>query len=310
MDYVLPSDSEEEEKSQSQNFVKSHLSFLRVFRIFRILRLAKVLRRLKSMRLIIVSMTKAITSVSYIVIILIMLILIFELLGMSLLSANIHYRSFTEGFYITYQVLTMENWDGLLYELWNMNEIVFFYYSLWIFLGNYIIFNLFTSVLLQAFSEDEEDFDLTEDEIIENLYSLPDYLYNLKKAELEHTKIISIQKRKSTLVKELFKSDFNDNNNININSSTYIGSQSKELNKSQIEESIIKSSHSHSHIRNDETFEQINNENNEESSTDSNIYYNKIEKNIHKWKKINKLFRKNECEYSIYFLSLVYEINK
>ena len=58
MDYVLPSDSEEEEKSQSQNFVKSHLSFLRVFRIFRILRLAKVLRRLKSMRLIIVSMTK------------------------------------------------------------------------------------------------------------------------------------------------------------------------------------------------------------------------------------------------------------
>jgi hypothetical protein len=169
------------------------------------------------MRLIIVSMTKAIGNVAYIVIILIMFILIFELLGMSLLNENYHYKSFGEGFYITYQVLTMENWDGLLYELWNMNEIVFFYYAIWIFLGNYIIFNLFTSVLLQAFSEDEEDFDLTEDEIIENLYSLPDYLYNLKKAELEHTKIISIQKRKSTFVKELFKSDFNDNNNININ---------------------------------------------------------------------------------------------
>jgi len=221
---------------------------------------------------------------------------------MSLLSANFHYRSFTEGFYITYQVLTMENWDGLLYELWNMSELVFFYYAIWIFLGNYIIFNLFTSVLLQAFSEDEEDFDLTEDEIIENLYSLPDYLYNLKKAELEHTKIISIQKRKSTVVKELFKSDFNDNNNnhYHINSSTYVGSQSKDL-KSQIEESIKKSSHTN--VGNDDTYEQIKNENNEESSSEASNRYNKIEKNMHRWKKINKLFRKNECEYSIYFLS-------
>ena len=153
IDFCLPSDVEGQEQAGAQVFVAKNLYFLRVFRIFRILRIAKVLRRLKSMRLIIVSMTKAIANVAYIVIILIMFILIFELLGMSLLNENYHYKSFGEGFYITYQVLTMENWDGLLYELWNMNELVFFYYALWIFLGNYMIFNLFTSVLLQAFSE-------------------------------------------------------------------------------------------------------------------------------------------------------------
>ena len=302
-DYVLPSEVEGEgDSGDDQSYVASHMSFLRVFRIFRILRLAKVLRRLKSMRLIIVSMTKALASVSYIVMILILFILIFELLGMYLLNKNNHYKSFSEGFYITYQVLTLENWDGLLYELWKMNEFAFFYYALWIFLGNYIIFNLFTSVLLQAFGEDEKDFELTEDEIIENMYDLPDYLYNLKKAEQEHTKIISNQKRKTTLVKELFKADFNETNKNKIDNSAYIGSQSKDLNKSQIDNSTKISSHNT--VINDVSEEKNVEDNDEESSEeDSSRYYSIVEKSIKKWEKINKLFRKNDCENSIYFLS-------
>ena len=301
-DYILPSNVEGEENSGDQSYVASNISFFKVFRIFRLLRLAKVLRKLKSMRLIIVSMTKAIASVSYIVIILIMFILIFELLGMNLLSKNVHYKSFSEGFYITYQVLTLENWDGLLYELWNMSAFVFFYYAIWIFLGNYIIFNLFTSVLLQSFNEDEENLELTEDEIIENMYSLPDYLYNLKKAEQEHTTIISNQKRKSTLVKELFKSDFNENENIvdNNTNSTNIDSQSKEFDKSQLSNSGKKNS---VHITIDESEEKNEDENNEEFEEDPNRYYSEVEKSMRKWAKINKLFKKNDCENAIYFLS-------
>ena len=298
-DYVLIASPEEEDKDGGINYVASKLSFLRVFRIFRLLRLAKLLKRLKSMRLIIVSMTKAIANVSYIVVILIMFIFIFELLGMSLLNINPHYRSFTEGFYITYQVLTLENWDSLLYELWTLNHFSFIYYLIWIFLGNYIIFNLFTSVLLQAFGEDEEDYDLSEDEIIENLYSLPDYLYNLKRAEQEHTKKISNQKRKATLVRELFKADFNDSSNIVIDStSTLIASQSKDFNKSQIDKLSLKASDANTEL--DVKCE----ENDEESSEDfQNRYYSQVVKQMRKWKKINKLFIKNDCENSFYFLS-------
>ena len=298
-DYVFIANPQESDQNGTFNYVSSKLSFLRVFRIFRLLRLAKLLKRLKSMRLIIVSMTKAIANVSYIVVILIMFILIFELLGMSLLNENNHYKSFAEGFYITYQVLTLENWDSLLYELWYLNHLSFIYYVLWIFLGNYIIFNLFTSVLLQAFGEDEEDYDLSEDEIIENMYSLPDYLYNLKRAEQEHTKKISNQKRKSTLVKELFKADFNDSNNIVLDStSTVIASQSKDFNKSQIENSGILSTSNIS-----DELDEKSEENDEESLEDQNNYYSEVEKRMKKWKKINKLFKKNDCENSIYCLS-------
>ena len=115
--------------------VGSQLSFLKVFRIFRIVRLAKILRRLKSMKLIIVSIKKALTSVYYIIIILIMFILIFELLGMSLLNDNKHYQSFFEGFYTTYQILTLDDWDGLFIELYPINHLCIIYFVIWIFLG-------------------------------------------------------------------------------------------------------------------------------------------------------------------------------
>ena len=115
------------------------------------MRMSITLRRLKSMRLIIVSIKKAILNVSYIIAIILMFILIFVLLGMSLLSGNSHYQSFLESFYTTYQLLTLEGWNSLLIEMWAMNYLCFFYFLAWIVLGNFVLFNLFISVLLQSF---------------------------------------------------------------------------------------------------------------------------------------------------------------
>ena len=182
LDMATPNNNDTDDVVGSKKSFSSQLSFLRVFRIFRVVRLAKILRRLKSMRLIIVSIKKALTSVSYIICILVMFILIFELLGMSLLSGNRHYQSFLEGFYTTYQILTLQNWDELFIQMWPLNHLCFFYFVIWIFLGNYILFNLFISILVQSFGENEieEEDDLNEDEQIEKIVSLPDYLFIIK----------------------------------------------------------------------------------------------------------------------------------
>ena len=303
LDMATPSNTDDEQVG-SKKSVSSQLSFLRVFRIFRVIRLTKILRRLKSMRLIIVSMKKALASVSYIVCILVMFILIFELLGMSLLSGNIHYQEFGEGFFITYQILTLENWDGLLYELWPMNNLCFFYFVVWIFLGNYIIFNLFTSVLLQSFGQDEDDGtdDLTDDEIVENMYALPDYLYAIKKSEKEHKKITKLFRRanqqetyKETTSTQKEEENYNDDDN-NL-------SLSKNLAKSQISNSSRKSSIAGiSMISADSESRILDDENNEASSEDSKVHTG-IDKQMREWAAINKLFRKNECENAFYVLS-------
>ena len=305
LDMATPSTTDDEQVG-SKKSVSSQLSFLRVFRIFRVIRLTKILRKLKSMKRIIVSMKKALASVSYIVCILIIFILIFELLGMSLLSGNIHYQQFGEGFFITYQILTLENWDSLLYELWPMNYFCFFYFVVWIFLGNYIIFNLFTSVLLQSFGQDDEDDadDYTDDEKVENMYPLPDYLYAIKKAEIEHRKTLKMRHRAKQET-ESYKDNQNEkeeeeeeqviNNKISQSKSLIKSQISNSRNASKINMSMM-SRESASNIFNDD-------EDDQDDSHESNKNYNYVERKKKEWAEINKLFRKNECENAFYLLS-------
>lgn len=127
LDMATPNEDTGSSTKDKVRNVSTQLSFLRVFRIFRVIRLTKVLRRLKSMRLVIVSIKKSLSNVSYIICILIMFILIFQLLGMSLLSGNYHYQSFFIGFYTTYQILTLENWNSIFYEIWPMNYFCFLF---------------------------------------------------------------------------------------------------------------------------------------------------------------------------------------
>ena len=303
LDMVMPSNVDDEQLGAKKS-VSSQLSFLRVFRIFRVIRLTKILRRLKSMRLIIVSMKKALVDVSYIVCILVMFILIFELLGMSLLSGNIHYQKFVEGFYTTYQVLTLENWNSLLYELWPMNNLCFLYFVVWIFLGNYIIFNLFTSVLLQSFGNDDENDadDMTDDEIVENMYTLPDYLYTIKKAEKEH-RILDSKDLKRQTQRETDFEEPEKNEALTAAEQSKMISKAKSLNRtkssmsknaSMMKTSMISGSNSESKILGDDD---------DSNSSSENEYMGTIvERKLKEWAKVNKLFKKNECERALYLI--------
>ena len=302
VDMVSPTNNDADVGAKKS--VSSQLSFLRVFRITRIVRLAKILRRLKKMRFIIVCMQKALRSIYYIIIILIMFILIFELLGMSLLNSNEHYQSFLEGFYTTYQILTLENWDGIFIQLWPLNHLCIFYFVIWIFLGNYIIFNLFISILLQSFAENEkkkDEDDLTEDEYIEKLYALPDYLFSIKTGiKVSDSEKIHIEKKKNNA---------NNNEMINniLNESNNFTSSKDALTK--YSSSLININNSQININSDDEEEETEKKNNfffsqssdkfEEEDYNNTRNYTGIEKKRREWQKINKLFKNNESEFFV-----------
>ena len=296
IDMASPSDDDTDSiQGGKKKNVSSQLSFLRVFRIFRVVRLTKILRRIKSMRLIIVSLTKAIINVAYIVCIILMFILIFQLLGMSLLSGNYHYQSFLEAFYTTYQILTLESWNELLIEIWPMNSLCFFYFLAWIILGNFVLFNLFISVLLQSFGEggEEDEDDLTDDEKVEKILGLPDYLYSIKESLKYKKTTEKIQRRNQAFEAEAFE---NDPSKSQIQNST---------SKSQFINSYSKSNINNTETRMEDDDEENNEEEENEENDDNDINKNlsKIEKNIKQWKKVNKLFKKNECENSLYIFA-------
>ena len=303
LDMATPNEDTGVATTDKMRNVSSQLSFLRVFRIFRVIRLTKVLRRLKSMRLIIVSIKKALSNVSYIICILIMFILIFQLLGMSLLSGNYHYQSFFVGFYTTYQILTLENWNSLLYEIWPMNYLCFFYFLAWIFIGNYVIFNLFISILLQSFDEggeEEDDDDLSYDEKIEKLYLLPAYLNMIKKST----------KSNKTLKLKAYRKKFDKSENVPSSNESESFSATKDYTSSRLSNSIHESYHKTSSIINENNVsyelsksmdQKVIEDNNEEEGNDE--YLSVVGQKMRHWKKVNILFAKNDCENSIYILS-------
>ena len=298
LDMVTPSSNDTDDVVGTKKSVSSQLSFLRVFRIFRVVRLAKVLRRLKSMRFIISSITKALTSVYYIIIILVLFILIFELLGMSLLSGNFHYQSFLEGFYTTYQILTIENWDSVFIQMWPLNHLCIFYFVIWIFLGNYIIFNLFISILIQSFGENGKEDDLGEDEEIEKIYSLPDYLFTIKK-KIKDKNLGKIHEQRKIVDKTILNGKLNNSNTFSTSkdaitkySSSYINYNNNsilsiKLDDTEKEENLYLFSESSEETIKEDFINQINTETN---------------KRLREWQKINKLFKKNECENALFFI--------
>ena len=277
--------------------VSSQLGFLRVFRIFRVVRLTKILRRIKAMRLIIVSVTKAVINVSYIIAIILMFILIFQLLGMSLLSGNKHYQSFLEAFYTTYQILTLESWNELLVEMWPMNYLCFFYFLVWIILGNFVLFNLFISILLQSFSEGEkgeDEDDPNEDEKIEKMFILPDYLQTIKDSVKFKKSSDKLQKRNHVIESDSIQSDSFTKSQI---------SQSKsQLGTSNLGKSTMNATQSTLNESMDED-EDDEEENERSENNDEYKVYTNVEKNMRDWKIINKIFKKTECENSLYIFS-------
>jgi len=156
---------------------RGSLSALRAVRLFRLFKLA---RSWKDMRKILNTLAVALGSMGPLCVIWVMFMYIFALLGMQFFGGRFRYfktdypRSNFDNFFpqddgigafvTTFQIISTENWNVIMYNS-IMSEsshtglravralipiaIVVF--------GNYIIMNLFISILLQGFGEDDED---------------------------------------------------------------------------------------------------------------------------------------------------------
>ena len=124
----------------------------------------------------------------YITILLFLFIFIFTLLGMQLFggkysflkegeTARQNFDSFIDAFLTVFQLMTMENWNEVLPMTLRSSvpkAVCYLYLIGWIFIGNYILLNLFTAVLLDGFGSSEitelsKEID-DENEEIESIY--------------------------------------------------------------------------------------------------------------------------------------------
>ena len=118
---------------------------------------------------------KSMNSFVYLALLLFLFLFIFTLLGMQIFGGNMsfeenfsggpgvprtNYDSFNSAFLTCFQLLTMEGWHQLLYDALRTDVpriLSTVFYVGWVFLGNFMLLNLFLAVLLDSFTEEEEE---------------------------------------------------------------------------------------------------------------------------------------------------------
>mmetsp|Transcript_42185 Transcript_42185/g.49000 ORF Transcript_42185/g.49000 Transcript_42185/m.49000 type:complete len:224 (+) Transcript_42185:214-885(+) len=99
---------------------------VRIMRTFRVLRVARLLKSLQSMQTIMDVISRSISSFCYLALLLLLFIFIYALLGMQLFGGNMNFDnglpranfdSFNISFVTVFQLLTLENWQNILYDL-------------------------------------------------------------------------------------------------------------------------------------------------------------------------------------------------
>lgn len=141
---------------------------VRIFRTFRVLRVTRLLRSLQFMSVIIEAITSTLDSSIYVGLLLILFLVIYSMIGMQLFSGRIdnnyshirqNFNTFTDAFIVSFQLLTVENWNDVLTVtlLTDAGAVLTSIFLIsWIFLGNYVLLNLFLSILLSGFSKAKE----------------------------------------------------------------------------------------------------------------------------------------------------------
>jgi hypothetical protein len=145
-----------------------------VFRLFRVLRLFSYIKSWRKVNKVTAVVPKVLPFLFYSLVLMAVVIFIFAVLGMQLLGGKytvakfgadkprLHYDSFWVAFVSTFCVVTFENWNGQMYDAVKASDspAIALYFVAIIFAGNYIILNLFLSILLNAFGDaldDEEE---------------------------------------------------------------------------------------------------------------------------------------------------------
>jgi len=139
---------------------------LRVFRSIRVFRLFRILRTLDFAKKIADFIIKNSSSFIYIAFLLLLFNFVYGLLGMDLFT-NItvtdsgllayNFNDYASSFMTAFDLLTLDNWSNILIIGQNSDAGIFqtvIYSISWIFIGNYILMNLFLAVLLDGLTNE------------------------------------------------------------------------------------------------------------------------------------------------------------
>lgn len=154
------------------------LSSLKSLKSFRVLRVARLVRSVRSIRTILNVIGRTMNSFVYVGLLLVIFLVIYALFGMKLFGGKFvlsgvehksNFDSFNNAFFSMFQVLTLRSWRDVLQPCMRAitPSVAAIYVISWIYIGNYVLLNLFLAIILEAFTQADKEIteELGEEEV-------------------------------------------------------------------------------------------------------------------------------------------------
>ena len=127
------------------------------------------------MQVIIGVISRSFKSFMYVILLMILFVFIYALLGIQIYQGSFdfgpdeslpsaHFEEFSIAFVTVFQVLTMEQWQEVMYMSMRsargstfLKSLTAVYYVSWIFIGNFILLNLFLAILIDSFANEQTE---------------------------------------------------------------------------------------------------------------------------------------------------------
>ena len=144
------------------------LKIVRTFRLLRVLRVLKLVRYVPSLRRLLNVIARSLASLVWILTLLFLFIIVFAILGQQLFGGRLNdaisgksallynnFDTFQEAVLTTFQLLTGDNWNYVMYEaMVGTGWYTCIYFISWVMVGTFVLLNLLLVIILNSFLEE------------------------------------------------------------------------------------------------------------------------------------------------------------
>jgi hypothetical protein len=200
--------------------------FITVLRAGRLFRIFKLARAWEALQKVIVTVTRSFNKILPLSIILLLFMFIFSLLGMQLYGGGFmfvgrgpecyswedvengcsipraNFDNFGVAMVTIFQMMTGEDWNMVMYDgIAATGGGSFLYFAIIVVIGNFLILNLFLTILLSGFEDEEEDPEVEKAAKRDELYTI------FKSLDKDHSGTVSKAELQDEIVKKRLKTE-------------------------------------------------------------------------------------------------------
>ena len=130
-----------------------------VARKVRLLRVLRLISAIPELRLLVATLVRSVPGMLHIVVLMGALSYVYAIIGFQMFSEHdpTHWHNLGISLLSLFRVVTLEDWTDIMYKAMELHQMAWIYFVSFVVLGAFIIFNLFTALVINNLDEAKRD---------------------------------------------------------------------------------------------------------------------------------------------------------